>query len=739
MKQWQRTSIALGCALLMVLTFGVVQAFASANVLLMPDRDAFKGSTIVVWGNTLKPNGTAFDLDFGDGSAHVVGNVTDQSYIAATHVYNVAGVQTVTLTVGGESETAKVTVWDPAALDAFQTRALQVNMAIQDGLRFLYVNQVSRAANFLTNKSYWNGTDNSSSSMHYSALTLLAFQNHGYAVTNDPLKDIYQPVVQRGLNGLFDRFAKITLTCNDVSGNACVGVPIDGSQNVGLSSTGNNGYSTGTLTAAIAAAAGIAPGRLVAAGLGASNAFFVAGRTYAEILQRLANTAVWGQAPSTCGNINRGGWVYGLHQCSADGSTAGWEFFGLIDAAAAGAIVPAFAKTEATFSIDSGLNTNGSLDYRSDGNPNGTGNVAKTGVALQGLFFTGAAVADARVTGATGYISRNWVDQVDSFDGFQCSTGTPSRHNRGCAYGMFNVFKGLKLYGINTLPGVTRPAGPGPIGPNDWYADYVDNLLANQHNPTATTGGDWSPFVAPTMGWSCCDNNTIGTTAVAELILAPVAFLSPSNLTLAPLTAVNPPGTSHTVTATATTSSGAPVPGATVTFTVIAGPNTGVNGQSGTNANGQASFTYQDPPNVTGTDTIRANIGALLSNLVSKTWSAGPPNMSLGTTGNNTRVGDTFSVEIRIRNAGGGPADNVTLTKVTPKAPVGYIGPALPKDLGSLAAGASVLQTLQFNVANVATGAKVGIAIKGSFKDPNKPSSLPLSFSAILSVTLIAP
>ena len=668
--------------------------------------------------------------------------MVDQSYIAATHVYNVSGEQTVTLTVGGESETAKVRVWDPAALDAFQLRAIGVNMAIEDGLRFLYVNQISRAANFLTNKTYWVSTSTDSSPMHYSALVLLAYQNHGHSVLNDPLKDIYQPVVQRGLNGIFDRLVIATLTCNDVSGNACVNVPIDGNQNKGLTSTGNNGYSTGGLTAAIAAPAGIAPGRLVAAGLGASNGGFVAGKTYAEILQRLANTAVWAQAPSTCGNITRGGWIYGLHQCTADGSTAGWEFFGLIDAAAAGAVVPGFAKTEAVFSINSGLNTDGSLDYRSDGNPNGNGNMAKTGVALQGLFFVGAPVGDARVTAAKDYISKNWEAQIDSFDGFQCSAGTPSRHNKGCGYGMFNIFKGLKLYGINTLPGVTRPAGPAPIGANDWYADYVDNLVANQHSPTSTTGGEWSQASAPFMGWSCCDSNTIGITALAELILAPVAFLSPSNLSLAPLTATNPPGTSHTVTATATTSTGAPVPGATVTFTVIAGPNAGVNGQSGTNANGQASFTYQDPPNVTGTDTIRANIGPLVSNQVTKTWSAGPPNMSLGTTGNNTRVGNTFSVEIRIRNAGGGQADNVTITKVTPLAPAGYIGPALPVDKGSLAAGASVLQTLQFNVNGIATGAKVGFSIQGTYKDPLKPPTMAggaLKFSAILSVTLIAP
>ena len=47
-------------------------------------------------------------------------------------------------------------------------------------------------------------------------------------------------------------------------------------------------------------------------------------------------------------------------------------------------------------------------------------------------------------TGLNGYTS-------DGFDG----------HNKGHAYGMFNAFKGLKLYNIQTLPGVGRAAGPG--------------------------------------------------------------------------------------------------------------------------------------------------------------------------------------------------------------------------------------------------------------------------------------
>ena len=71
---------------------------------------------------------------------------------------------------------------------------------------------------------------------------------------------------------------------------------------------------------------------------------------------------------------------------------------------------------------------------------------------------------------------------------FACSSGT---YNKGCAYGMFNVFKGFKLYGILTLPGVGRAAGPGAIPANDWYADYVDWLLANQTSPTTQAGGNW--------------------------------------------------------------------------------------------------------------------------------------------------------------------------------------------------------------------------------------------------------
>ena len=88
---------------------------------------------------------------------------------------------------------------------------------------------------------------------------------------------------------------------------------------------------------------------------------------------------------------------------------------------------------------------------------------------------------------------------------------------------------------------------------------------------------------------------------------------------LAPATAVNPPGTSHTVTATARSATKTPIPGVTIDFKVMTGPNAGKTGTDVTDGNGEATFTYQDtsaPPH--GTDTIQAFIGALASNVVEK-------------------------------------------------------------------------------------------------------------------------
>ncbi|PVG82203.1 hypothetical protein DDE18_11915 [Nocardioides gansuensis] len=114
-----------------------------------------------------------------------------------------------------------------------------------------------------------------------------------------------------------------------------------------------------------------------------------------------------------------------------------------------------------------------------------------------------------------------------------------------------------------------------------------------------------------------------------------------SDIDLAPLTAAKKVGQTHTVTATVTSddpSPGSPVVGTTVTFTVIAGPNTGTTGTGTTNASGVASFSY--PGAAVGEDTIEATFLDGLgrtqrSNRVTATWSVAAnnaPNISSDST-----------------------------------------------------------------------------------------------------------
>jgi hypothetical protein len=197
---------------------------------------------------------------------------------------------------------------------------------------------------------------------------------------------------------------------------------------------------------------------------------------------------------------------------------------------------------------------------------------------------------------------------------------------------MYNNFKGLRLQGINTLPSVPRAAGPGSIPANDWYAYYVDWFVANQDNPTATTGGGWGTAMnfSPIGGIE-----QSGETAIAELILANVALILPDpgifeTVGLAPVTQDIDLETTDpdeaTVTATAVSSEGTPVPGVEISFLVVGGPSAGETGSGITNASGEVDFTFPfgGDPNVGGTDQVQAYIGAVgsdsPSNIVEVVW-----------------------------------------------------------------------------------------------------------------------
>ena len=317
------------------------------------------------------------------------------------------------------------------------------------------------------------------------------------------------------------------------------------------------------------------------------------GKTYGEILQRLLNAMAWGQNDPASGNA-RGGWNYGFNETHMDGSTAGWNILAILDAEAGGAVIPSFLKSEFSIGLNKSYNTDGSFDYNADNDPgfsigpSSYRNVARSGIGAQSLFLQGASAGSAQGLATQAFISSRWAGSYLAGD----YTGTCGLgQNKGCAYGMFNVFKGLKLLGVTTLPGVTRPAGPGTQPAGDWYADYQDWLVTNQTSPATTGGGHWAG-----MQFSCCEASVAANAAIAELILSPVALVLPdegkfSTVGLSPATNTALYGGTHTVTAKAESTGGAPVPGATVTFTILSGPNAGQSGTNTTGAAGTATFT----------------------------------------------------------------------------------------------------------------------------------------------------
>ena len=600
---------------------------ASAETLLMPKRDARTTAPVVVWGVHTQAAGTACSLNFGDASPVFNCTGIDRSYIAQAHTYASQGTYTATLTVGAESATTTIQVFNPTTMiggaAGDNNRSLGINMAIQDGLRFLWTSQTSRAASFpASTTTSWN---NSGFPYADTSLVVVAFENQGYKITANvaPTGLFEKYVVRRGLNYVLSQLSTQVLGVTPGGNNPCVGLPpLPGPvpDCGGLRTPADTGYTTALAILGFAGSGALTHVNTEVAGV-------TAGKTYGEILQRLVNALAWGQNDAV-GN-GRGGWDYNFNGGNGDGSTLGWDILALLDASASGMTVPAWVISEVgvLMSVPGGgiLNSDGSWDYTANGAlSNSNVGPQKNGIGLQGLFLIGETTG-ARVAAVKNNVSSWWTGAGGiGGDVWGCAgMGAGATLNKGCAYTMFNNYKGLKLLGIATLPGVTRAAGPGAQPAGDWYADYQDWLVANQTSPTTTGGGNWG-----TMGFSCCSSGSSLTAAVAELILSPVALVAPdptlfASVGLTPVSATNPLFSSHTVTASAQAASGAPVPGATISFQVLTGPNAGSTGSGTSGADGKVSFTYADTGGW-GTDTIQAWVGAIgsttPSNVVSKKW-----------------------------------------------------------------------------------------------------------------------
>lgn len=132
-----------------------------------------------------------------------------------------------------------------------------------------------------------------------------------------------------------------------------------------------------------------------------------------------------------------------------------------------------------------------------------------------------------------------------------------------------------------------------------------------------------------------------------------------SNIVLTPPASTDTVGGTQSLTATVTTSGGSAVVGTTVTFKVIAGPDSGKTGTGVTNGSGQTTFALVNSPAAAGTDFINAsfvNTSGLTetSGNVTVTWNAAvdttPPSCTLA----GTVAGPPKQIMISVQDTGSG-------------------------------------------------------------------------------------
>ena len=351
---------------LTALCIGATASAASAETLLMPPRPFLAGTGEIVWGLTTMAVGTPFVLDYGDGSqtTGTITNATQRAYLAFNHNYPLANTYTVTLCVGagaavpgcpGEQATTQIQVYNAASLSPFDLRNVNINRAIQNGLRYLWQSQSNLTTFDTTVETNWGNFPNP-----FTALVVLAYENQGYKLPNSnavPTGIYPKYAVRRGLNYVLNRLTTLNIGVTPQGDNPCVSVPAPTCVALSAQTTGDPGYENAIALLPLAGGGALARVNTEATAANVLN------KPYGEILQRMVNATTWGQTDSNDPGA-RGGWIYGFN-AGNDGSTDGWDMLAIFDAKGAGANVPDWVKTEWSapgHALANTLNNDGSCD-----------------------------------------------------------------------------------------------------------------------------------------------------------------------------------------------------------------------------------------------------------------------------------------------------------------------------------------------------------------------------------------
>ena len=437
-------------------------SITTANIIALPPRVnvmpgnlpgkpypyTWPGRLLTIWGNVHHgaPPYT-FIWEFGDGSAPVSGAVTDPKYISVTHTYATMGPKRAVLTVtDANSLSDQDTVEIEVAPSAFDVR---VSAAIEDGLRYLYLHQLSDGR--------WSdyGCDATTT-----ALAVLAFENQGHLPINDYNEDIYAEYVKAGLDYLTSILATQTMTVQDY-GNPEEMVPGNTDSN-GIGVYPESCYPPYEIGMVMMAMVGSGPYGSGAPDLEAPNGpVGVVGRTYRELVVDMVDYCAWAQNEAS-GSSYRGGWRYGPNYSSSDNSVSQWPPIGMEAAETNWEIsAPGFVKDELELWINASQINGGAYDGGFYYDLSWYSSIAPTGAGLCEMAYCDIPQSDPRFQRAVSHLEYVWN----------------SVSNKGFYYGMYAVAKGCRI----AVDDFGELSEVNYLGSLEWYPDYAEYLMAHQN------------------------------------------------------------------------------------------------------------------------------------------------------------------------------------------------------------------------------------------------------------------
>ncbi|MBI4888917.1 MAG: HYR domain-containing protein [Acidobacteria bacterium] len=307
------------------------------------------------------------------------------------------------------------------------------------------------------------------------------------------------------------------------------------------------------------------------------------------------------------------------------------------------------------------------------------------------LIGTDPVTHGASSTNDRGRIIRTGI----AFAGKQPGT-TGVYFNASCDYSS-HVATLAALDQLTSEPGTWTESNSAPCGGSvslvasepsftDLTSSSLQGWSCSVHETFPTFPTDWSALAVATDSATkpvCGVDPNTGASACGEayiLIAGSSVVVASGSISVSPLDATNPVGTSHTVTAHVT-SGGSPLAGQVVTFTVTGqnagAPGTCVPAGCVTDSNGDVSFTYTDT-NGAGDDTIKASFtdaaGSLQAATAQKHWTGptnAPPDAMCQNVTANTDPGTCVAASASIDNGSVDPdGDAITLDQ-SPAGPYG--------------------------------------------------------------------